>query len=1058
MAATPSRLILFAFALPYWCAGAPTPEELDFFEKKIRPVLSSECAECHGAKKQKGGLRVDFREGLRKGGENGAAIVPGEPTKSLLLAAIRHTDPDLEMPQKRSKLSDATIADVERWITMGAPDPRDDPPRDDAAVPWAQVFAERKQWWCFQPLRVVDPPAPADAAWSDHPVDHFLRAAMDSHGLTPAHDADPRTFIRRLTFLLTGLPPTPAEVEAFEQSPSVPHAVDRLLDSPRFGEHWARHWMDLVRYAETHGSEGDPDIPWAYLYRDYLIRAFNGDVPCDQLIREHIAGDLLPSPRWNSEEHYNESAVGTAHLRLVEHGFQPVDALDEQVKTVDSQMDVAMKAFQGLTVTCARCHDHKFDAISQRDYYALYGIFASCRPAVVTIDNPKNLSIHCQELTALKARVRAALAEAWLAEAEHIPERIDASHATDVPAPVSGTSGRLVENWRRAWADAEKDQNSPLRALVKPGSEPQSEKDGTFRVIWDLAKESDYAGWIRHGSGLPERPKSAGDFAVNSTGDRVLTTLLPRGIHTHPLSSKQNGIVQSPRFRVETNFISVRAAGGGGAQVRLVVDNYPLGNGGIFPGVGLDRDEPQWLRLDVKYRRGSWAYLEVATRKDLTRADVRGPDAPRSWFALEKVAFHDKDRIPNEGPAILPVSPGELKEQVVNAIRAWQNDTLDDAGFILLNYFVRRELLPTVIAEIPALVPLAAEYRKLEAEVPEPHRVAGVLEGEGFDAPLLPRGDHLKPGEPIPRAFLSAIDGKPFFGDADEVARKSSGRLALANAITDPRNPLTARVMVNRVWHWLFGRGIVATPDNFGKMGELPSHPELLDFLAAKFATSESEGGMGWSCKKLIRYLATTRTIGLASEAPKGAAEKDAANIYLTHARVTRLEAESIRDTLLYLSGRLDEVRFGPSDNAFAPPDKQHRRSIYLMVRRTALNPFLTVFDAPRPFSTLGRRDQTNVPAQSLTMLNDPLVHFCADEWSGRLIEQTHATPEQRLQAMYCAAFARYPSATETTAGLRYLDKNASDPARIPDLMRNRASWRDMAIALFNTKEFLYLR
>jgi hypothetical protein len=355
---------------------------------------------------------------------------------------------------------------------------------------------------------------------------------------------------------------------------------------------------------------------------------------------------------------------------------------------------------------------------------------------------------------------------------------------------------------------------------------------------------------------------------------------------------------------VETNFISVRAAGGGGAQVRLVVDNYPLGNGGIFPGAALDREEPQWIKLDVKYRLGSSAYLELATRKDLTRADVRGPDAPPSWFAVQKVAFHDKDHIPGEATSNAPASPEALKQRVVDAIRAWQSDTLDEAGFALLDFFVRRELLPTRPAELPTVAPLVAEYRRIEADVPEPRRIAGVLD-EGFDAPLLPRGDHLKPGEPIPRAFLSAINREPFFAARTEDSRHSSGRLALANAITDPHNPLTARVMVNRVWHWLFGRGIVATPDNFGKMGELPSHPELLDFLAAKFAAPENEGGMGWSFKKLIRCLATTRAFCLASDPPRGAADADAGNIYLSHAKVRRLEAESIRDTLLLLSGRL---------------------------------------------------------------------------------------------------------------------------------------------------------
>ncbi len=414
-----ARTSIFLLAAGAASAAPLPPEQAEFFEQKIRPVLSSECTDCHDAKKQKGGLRLDFRDGWKKGGDSGDAIVPGEPAKSLLIKSIRHADPDLKMPDKRPKLSDAVIADFEKWITLGAPDPRDEPPKAAAAVPWENLLADRKTWWSLQPIRKTEPPAVKNIAWSAHPVDHFLLAEIEKRGLKPAADADPRVIIRRLTFALTGLPPSPEEVDAFvdtaahDMKSAIGEAADRLLASPRFGERWARHWMDLVRYAETHGSEGDPEIPEAWRYRDYLIRAINADVPVDQLIREHVAGDLLPNPRMNRDDQFNESILGTAHLRFVEHGFQPVDTRDEQVKVTDSQIDVAMKAFQGLTVSCARCHDHKFDAISQRDYYALAGIFESSRPAMVAIDPPELLAKNKGELTALKKQIHIALAEAW---------------------------------------------------------------------------------------------------------------------------------------------------------------------------------------------------------------------------------------------------------------------------------------------------------------------------------------------------------------------------------------------------------------------------------------------------------------------------------------------------------------------------------------------------------------------------------------------------------------------------------------------------------------------
>ncbi|MBI5773628.1 MAG: DUF1549 domain-containing protein, partial [Verrucomicrobia bacterium] len=412
--------------------AAPTAAQTEFFEKKIRPVLAGECYECHSAKKQKGGLRLDWRDALLKGGDNGPAIVPGDAKKSLLITAITHARDDLKMPEKGVKLDEAVIQDFIAWVNNGAPDPRDTPPSADvAASTWDATLAARRTWWSFQPVTNAAVPTPKNAAWSEHPVDRFLVAKMEERGLQPASPADPRVLIRRLQFALTGLPPTPEEVAAFVRESSIGNRqlafgnlADRLLVSPQFGERWARHWMDLVRYAETHGSESDPEIREAWRYRDYLIRAFNADVPLDELIREHIAGDLLPSPRLNRAEGLNESAIGIASLRLNEHGFQPVDTLDDQVKTIENQIDVLSKAFQGITIACARCHDHKFDPISQRDFYALYGVLASTRPAQVVVDAPELQTKNRAALAKLKGEIKLKLAEAWIAAADEVPKKL----------------------------------------------------------------------------------------------------------------------------------------------------------------------------------------------------------------------------------------------------------------------------------------------------------------------------------------------------------------------------------------------------------------------------------------------------------------------------------------------------------------------------------------------------------------------------------------------------------------------------------------------------------
>ena len=387
MASTHRILTWLSLSLTTAMAADLKPADLEFFESKIRPVLVAECYECHDAKKQKGDLRLDYRDGLLKGGEEGPSIIPGDAKKSILLQSMDHSHETLQMPKKRTKLDAQIIADFAEWINRGAPDPRTKAPEDSITPAWSDLLQVRRNWWSFQPI--TSPVVPAGKAASA--IDRFLDTKLAAAGITPAAAADKATLLRRATYVLTGLPPSPAEIAAFEADAS-PDAfakvVDRLLASPRYGEHFARHWMDLVRYADTHGSEGDPAIPQAWRYRDYLIRAFNTDVPYDQFVREQLAGDLLKSPRINKEDKLNESALGTGHFRMIEHGYQPVDTIDEQVRNVDNQIDVVSKTFLGLTVSCARCHDHKFDAISQADFTAFYGIFASARPGQVTVDSP----------------------------------------------------------------------------------------------------------------------------------------------------------------------------------------------------------------------------------------------------------------------------------------------------------------------------------------------------------------------------------------------------------------------------------------------------------------------------------------------------------------------------------------------------------------------------------------------------------------------------------------------------------------------------------------------
>jgi hypothetical protein len=356
--------VTLAVAHPAWS----DPDSVEFFEKKVRPVLVEHCYSCHStAVKQRGGLLLDTRDGLRRGGDSGPALAPGKPAASLFLKVLRHTDDAPKMPPK-GKLPETVIADLEAWVKMGAPDPREKAPAQTATASWDEMLRTRRQWWSLQPVRPPQVPAVKDAALSKHPVDRFLLARLEQAGLQPAAAADPRTLIRRLSLVLTGLPPTPAEVERFCQSANrnpqsaIEQEVDRLLASPPFGERWARHWLDVVRFSETHGNEWNYEVHHAWRYRDYLIRAFNEDVPYDQFVREHIAGDLLP-PRWNQQEQINEALIGTAFYRFGEVNHDDCIALRQiGFDLLDNQIDTLTKAFQATTVACARCHDHKVDA------------------------------------------------------------------------------------------------------------------------------------------------------------------------------------------------------------------------------------------------------------------------------------------------------------------------------------------------------------------------------------------------------------------------------------------------------------------------------------------------------------------------------------------------------------------------------------------------------------------------------------------------------------------------------------------------------------------------
>lgn len=1068
---------------------APTSQAQDagieFFERKIRPILVEHCYECHAttAKKVRGQLLLDSRDGVKRGGVNGSVIVANDPAKSPLILAVRHVG-ETKMPPK-SKLSATQIADLEAWVRMGAPDPRDKAPKTLVAKSWDDVVRERRKWWSLQPVKKPGVPTPKGAAWSSDAIDRFLLAVIEAKGLTPARDADARTLVRRLSLVLTGLPPTRAESDEFAKAWDAPDAkrkrvledaVDRLLASPHFGERWARHWMDVVRFTETHGNEWNYDVHHAWRYRDYLIRAFNDDVPYDQLVREHIAGDLLPKPRWNAKERFNESIIGSAFYRFGEVNHDDCIGLPSiGYDLVDNQIDTLSKAFQAMTIACARCHDHKLDAISMRDYHGLLGILRSSRQVAHTIDAPEVNAETMRKMRELQHTIRHELATMWLKEIE--------------PAALEKAVMGLKEDklamedpltpWRRvlkkqpdaSFADTWKQIVTQYR---QERDERKKLHDTNFVTLADF-RFGEWPEWQFGGQGLRGEPSRNGELIVAREGERAIAAILPAGAFTHALSEKLNGTIRSPVLTTNKKYISLQVLGERASAVRLVSNNCQLNYRNYRY---LTKNELHWVTFPIPENAESLrVYVELMTKLDNPKfpdqLGTLGGDKvnyripweqaaadPRSHFGVTQVVLHDQPDPPRESLAHLDqvLSAPPNREKVAQfyfilmreAILRWQNGEAKERDAIWLNAFVQRGILSNRALMSPKLSGLTAEYRALEAKLELPRIVPGLADfGPGFEQPIFTRGDCMKPGEKTPRRFVEVLSRDP-------IMSAGSGRLELANQIASRDNPLTARVMVNRVWHHLFGTGLVRTVDDFGHVGELPSHPELLDHLAIRFVDD------GWSIKKLIRAIVLTHAFRLSHTPDAAMLESDPENRSLARYPARRMEAEAIRDSILFASGRLDRTLFGPSINAYrekeyadrrlfkGPLDGNGRRSVYIRVTLMEPPKFLEVFNFPGSKVCQGRRDVTDTPAQALTMLNDPFVHQQADVWAKRLAG--HKSVDRRFDELFRTALGRPPRVEERERFARFVTRVAMTQNVAPE---HASVWRDAAHAMFNVQEFI---
>ncbi len=874
------RAVLIAFVIGcFGLQGATVQkaEDLEFFEKKVRPVLAEHCYSCHSASAEKirGGLKLDTRVDLLKGGDDGVVVVPGRAEMSRLIEAIRYQSSDLQMPPaKQGKLPDEQIADLVHWVNLGAPYPE----QAEGSKPQVVIT---KTHWAFQPVGNPTPPAVRQKKWVKTPVDNFILARLEEKKLAPAPEAEPRTLVRRVTYDLTGLPPTADEVDAFvkDHSPAAyEKLVDRLLASPRYGERWGRYWLDVARYADTkgyvYGGREETKFVQSAAYRDWVIGAFNDDLPYDQFLKLQIAADQMDAGR--------ESLAAMGYLTLGRRFLGVVHDI------IDDRIDVLMRGTQGLTVGCARCHDHKFDPIPTKDYYSLYGVFAGCYERTVALDShavsAKNFLDYDTELKKREEK----FFEAFNKKREEQGKRFRAKTA----------------EYLRAVLEVEKYSTETFYSFVA--------SDEVNPVV--VRQWQNYLLSTAKGANTVWAPWHA--FAASKTN---LEQLLAS-------TNKINGLV-AQAFKEKPP-----------GSMREVAEIYA----GLLTGV------------DKKWTDGKEKAL--STDEEELRQVLYGPDSP----------------------AVVPA--GAIVDM------EWYFDE------------PTRVELGTLQAQIDAWM--------IQSPGSPPHAV--ILQDRMIqkNPRVFKRGNPANKGDEVPRQFLAVLSGperKPF--------ANGSGRLELANAIASTNNPLTARVMVNRIWLHHFGAGLVRTPSDFGTRSEPPSHPELLDWLARYFMENN------WSMKKLQRVMVVSATYRESSDDYPAAEKSDPENKLLARMNHQRLDFESLRDSLLAVSGNLDLKMGGPGTDLFKAPYSA-RRSIYGFIDRQFLPGPYRVFDFANPDMHSAQRSDTTVPQQALFFMNSPFV-----------IEQSRALAARvngvdgadKIRQLYRAAFQREPTTKQIAAGLDFI-------------------------------------
>ncbi|MBI5397465.1 MAG: PSD1 domain-containing protein [Verrucomicrobia bacterium] len=925
-----SIILLSAFGLrPSAFSAEPSKADAEFFEGKVRPILANNCYKCHSAEaaKLKAKLRLDTRDGVLKGGESGPAIVPGDPDKSLLIKAVRYTDPDLQMPPKGEKLSAEQVADLEKWVKMGAPDPRKaDATGGAAGGKLSGLNDKARAHWAYQPVQKPSVPnVTQQQDWVKTPVDAFILAKLDASKMKPSAPASKETLLRRATFDLTGLPPTTQEIAAFlrDESPDAfEKVVDRLLASPHFGERWGRHWLDTARYSDTTGGDRkqrgeDYRYTAAWTYRDYVIRSFNEDKPYPQFITEQLAADKLPNLKEEDP-------------RLAALGFVTVgERFNNKNDIINDRIDTTTKAFLGMTVSCARCHDHKFDPISQADYYALHGVFASTvepreKPIISYSGNVKEYQSKYQEYLKVKAAAEQENREAYYRQIGRMNAafREKAGDYLMVARLAFGNKSG-AKSYAERYALMQKAQLDPemLQAFRF-----RKRGDAVF-ALWSafaMLPEENFAARAKQMCAAIGAKKSP--MPLNPIVARAFANATPASMED---VAKIYGQIFASADKQASAYIAAAAAGK------------------TVEAAGLDPVVAQLLEVPMK------------------------PEPPS---AIDTAGLHE-------------------------AVEKWPRRMMQRAGFAFAK-----------VNEIELTHPGAPARAMVVEDAPNPR-----------NSPIFFRGEAENRGPIVPRRFLEV-----FTGPNPTAFKDGSGRMELARAIATKDNPITARVAVNRIWLHLFGQGIVPTPDDLGVQSEPPSHPELINWLAATFVEQ------GWSHKKLIKLVMLSSAYQQTCDTNPAFETLDPTNRLVWRANIRRLDFESVRDSLLVFSGRLDPTMGGKPVNITDEP-YSYRRSVYGYIDRGNVPELMSHFDFSDPDMPNSLRSTTIVPQQALFLMNSPMAVDVAEKMIQRSEFTAAADDAARIRALYRIVYQRAPRPQEIQIGLQFVGDGQAFASAAPE-------------------------